>query len=182
MYKITSLSEITKIKLDTGERLGLFNESCIEKNNTVDFSYGIGWNNAETMWKYRFTDKSDLCKSLAWIAEPIQLRKRIKSVKTTEEFTDCAEILSIINKYKDSKVFFQLKKHSGHGGYFSHSTLDLFIHRMETKDDFERRSKAQIEYINLILQEKHETELALEKAIDDKDHKEFQRLKKKFTV
>lgn len=193
MKQITKLSEIVDIELNTGDRLGLFNESCSEENNTVNFKYKDGWELNRSMWDYRWeTDNSNVCKSLKWLGMAQKLRKKIKSIKNNNRFNEKQEhhlecngnLLNTISKYENDgfNTYYKIQRHSTSMGHYSHSTFDIYITRRETNIEFEDRSNAQLKYINDILKSRFKEKQDKDIMEASQELAQYKMLQEKFGV
>jgi len=178
--KQVTLEDLPKIKLDVGERLELFNESP-SSDDQPPF-YKKGWRNVKSMWEYRWepNDRSEYCKSLAWLKDPIQLCKLVKSFKDKGDYTPTNELLNTINKYnKYYEVTYLLQGHSRQG-YHDHTTLGIYILKTETQEEFKKRKKWQESYINKILIARGKEEKENKERKKKKDLQQLKRLKRKY--
>ena len=190
MKQIRSLKEIIDIELNVSGRLGLFNESPTERDNTVDFKYTNNWSLNKSMWDYRWeSDDSDICMSLKWLNKPQTLRKMITSVRNYDhdctrekQLRSCGDLLNVINKITldGFNSYYKITQHNTRHGHYSHSTFDIYITRLETDIEFKARSEAQIKYINGILKAKfkHDQKVAIDYAM--RELAQYELLRKKF--
>lgn len=199
MKQIKNIIDIVNLTLDVGERLSLFREDCCigypelggKEDYPVPELYINDWSNLKSMWDCRWEDghAKGHCKSLFWLTKPIELKKMIKSIdarncefhKKDSRLTPFKGISeSLIEESLAYPISFELKRHSSKLGHYSHTTLDFYITRTESKEEFENRSKIQIEFINKVLKERHEKYIRTENEAKLKRQEEYKNLKKEF--
>jgi hypothetical protein len=166
---VKDLKQINSLKLSITEKLNLFNINSHE----VNLPYKDGWESFNSVYDYR-----EESKSLEWLAKPIILKKKIGEFKT-DGLTPYDEVNKLVNN-QEHKVHFDLVAHRWVGGYYNHTTLDIYIVREETDEEFKSRTKGQLEYLNKLLDKRQEVNIKERQLVEQKEKEELVRLKEKY--
>jgi len=175
-----TLNDLPKIKLDISERLDLFKEGP-GNTDKIPF-YKNGWKNVKSMWDFRWEseNRNEYCKSLIWLRKPIQICKMVKSFKAESDYASTREVLDTLKEYSEQyEVNYSLQKHS-RNGYYDHTTLDIYIMKKETPDEFKIRKKWQENYINKILDTRKKEVEEKKKREKKKEIQQLKILKEKY--
>ena len=141
------------------------------------------------MWDFRWEpgDKKGPCESLGWLQHKQILKKKVKELRPDYDFSstknlnnalDLKDILEEnLNQYD---THWLLQRHNTSGGYYSHTTLDIYITRIETSEEFQKRVKAQIDYVNNILEKRYNKECKAKADSEASEKAELERLQQKY--
>lgn len=182
MTKRVTLDDLPSIKLENFERLNLFDEYSCDMDE-LPF-YKDGWRNKRSMNDYRFVDKDDLCKSISWLAKPIEIQRIVHSISSrcADENSSLNELNDLISSYEigDAKLEYKMNEHLRNYGYHDCTTFDIYEVRKETPEEFSVRKKWQERYINKVLKNRKILKEKEKNCKKETRKKIYEKLKKEF--